>query len=305
MTRIKVMFNVVAVSFVFLLCSSVAQAQASRTWVSGVGDDVNPCSRTAPCKTFAGAISKTAAGGEISVLDPGGYGAVTITKAITIDGGTGAGWASIVSSSVNGIIVNAPATAKVILRHISINGMNQTASPGINGIRYLAGKQLNVEECEIFGFNTNGIDFQTGAGRNLYVKNTNFTNIAGTAVNIGSPTSGFNVANLVNVTMEGNGNGLVLAANSFATISDSSVFQNTTNGISAASGSTINVENCVLAHNTNGVNSAAGSAIRLSNATIYNNSNGIVAGGIVQGFFNNKVFGNAVNGAVTAQTVQQ
>src|SRR5262245_14946929 len=67
------------------LYAAPAQAQATRTWVSGVGDDVNPCSRTAPCKTFAGAISKTAAGGEISCLDPGGYGAVTITKSMTID----------------------------------------------------------------------------------------------------------------------------------------------------------------------------------------------------------------------------
>ena len=73
----------------FLMCItvSVANAQATRTWISGVGDDANPCSRTAPCKTFAGAISKTAAGGEIDVLDPGGFGAVTITKAITLDGG--------------------------------------------------------------------------------------------------------------------------------------------------------------------------------------------------------------------------
>src|SRR5216684_8686022 len=66
--------------------SVVANAQATRTWVSGVGDDANPCSRTAPCKTFAGAISKTAKGGEIDALDPGGFGAVTITKSITIDG---------------------------------------------------------------------------------------------------------------------------------------------------------------------------------------------------------------------------
>ena len=66
------------------VAGSLAHAQATRTWVSGVGDDANPCSRTAPCKTFAGAISKTAAGGEINVLDPGGFGAVTITKSITI-----------------------------------------------------------------------------------------------------------------------------------------------------------------------------------------------------------------------------
>src|SRR4051794_26872782 len=68
------------------LLAPPASAQATRTWVSGVGDDVNPCSRTAPCKTWAGAISKTAVGGVINALDDGGFGAVTITKAITIDG---------------------------------------------------------------------------------------------------------------------------------------------------------------------------------------------------------------------------
>src|SRR6266550_4525079 len=96
-----------AVTFGILVAatSSVAHGQATRTWVSGVGDDANPCSRTAPCKTFAGAISKTAAGGEINALDPGGYGAVTITKAITIDGG--GTFASILSSLVNGIVINA------------------------------------------------------------------------------------------------------------------------------------------------------------------------------------------------------
>src|SRR5882672_8393711 len=88
----------VLIVFTFGL-ASLAQGQATRTWVSGVGDDVNPCSRTAPCKTFAGAISKTAEGGEIDVLDPGGYGAVTITKAMTIDGGHGSGWASILVST--------------------------------------------------------------------------------------------------------------------------------------------------------------------------------------------------------------
>src|SRR3954470_15467436 len=97
---------------------------ATRTWVSGVGDDANPCSRTAPCKTFAGAISKTAAGGEIDVIDPGGFGTVTITKSITIDGqGT---MASILASATNGINVNAGAGDTVILRNLSINGAGTT-----------------------------------------------------------------------------------------------------------------------------------------------------------------------------------
>jgi hypothetical protein len=290
---------------VYLICTSLAQAQATRTWVSGVGNDADPCSRTAPCKTFAGAISKTALGGEIDALDPAGYGAVTITKAITIDGGTGSGWASILAAGTNGVIVNAGANDKVILRHISFNGVNQTLSPGINGIRYLAGKQLNVEQCVIFGFNTNGIDFSVGAGRNLYVKDTDFTNITGTAISITAPSSGFHVANIDNVHLEGNGNGIVIAANCFAMVSNSSIFQSTTNGLSAANGATINVESVVLAHNGTGVNSVAGSVFRLSNTTIYNNGTGISAGGSVRGFFNNRVFGNGVEGAVNAQTVQQ
>src|SRR6202043_1176531 len=98
-----------------------AQAQATRTWVSGVGDDANPCSRTAPCKTFAGAISKTAAGGEIDALDPGGFGALTITKAITIDGGGGQ-VASVLVSGTPGITISAGSADRVILRNLAING---------------------------------------------------------------------------------------------------------------------------------------------------------------------------------------
>src|SRR3982750_954931 len=92
--------------------SAPAHAQATRTWVSGVGDDANPCSRTAPCKTFAGAISKTAAAGEINCLDPGGFGGVTITKSITISSeGFEAG---VLVSGTNAIIVNAGATDRVV-----------------------------------------------------------------------------------------------------------------------------------------------------------------------------------------------
>jgi hypothetical protein len=135
-----------------LLLAGTAQAQATRTWVSGVGDDVNPCSRTAPCKTFAGAISKTAAGGIISVLDPGGFGAVTITKSITIDGGGIEG--SILNTGTTGVIVNATATDIVTLRNITISGNSAITSgvptsPGVNGIRFLAGGELHVENVNI------------------------------------------------------------------------------------------------------------------------------------------------------------
>jgi hypothetical protein len=146
MSKLRFAFNILAIAVFGLAISSVAQAQATRTWVSGVGDDANPCSRTAPCKTFAGAISKTANCGEISALDPGGFGAVTITKSITISGdGTLAG---ILAAGTNGVIVNAQANDTVILRSISING----ACTGLDGIRFLGGKHLHVENCTIYGF---------------------------------------------------------------------------------------------------------------------------------------------------------
>src|ERR1041384_3149945 len=113
--------NAVKLLAIIVLGSGMMFGQASRTWVSGVGDDANPCSRTAPCKTFAGAISKTAAGGEIDALDPAGYGAVTITKAMTIDGGGGQGASGLVAGT-NGIAVQAGASDVVILRNLRING---------------------------------------------------------------------------------------------------------------------------------------------------------------------------------------
>src|SRR5262245_1463911 len=135
------------------LWSSAAQAQATRTWVSGVGDDANPCSRTAPCKTFAGAIAKTAAGGEIDALDPAGYGAVTITKSITLDGGGGQ-VASILVSGTNGIVINAGANDVVIVRNLSFNGVGL----GLSAIRLLAASQLIVDNVSVTGFTQNGIE---------------------------------------------------------------------------------------------------------------------------------------------------
>src|SRR5215470_13203237 len=105
-----------------LFTASMAQAQATRTWVSGVGDDANPCSRTAPCKTFAGAISKTAAGGFIDVLDPGGFGALTITKSITVEGGGGQ-VASVLVAGTNGLVIAAGPSDVVILKNLRLQGL--------------------------------------------------------------------------------------------------------------------------------------------------------------------------------------
>src|SRR5688572_6068952 len=185
-----------------LVVASAAQAQATRTWVSGVGDDVNPCSRTAPCKTFAGAISKTAKDGEISVLDPGGYGAVTITKSIYINGTHGAGYGSILNVLVNGVNVNItdPLDVRkaVRLRALDING----ASQGINGVSILAANNVFIEDSVIDGNTGNGtttgigIRVATGATTNLYVSDTMIhKNVTGIRV---SSTAGFASADIKN-----------------------------------------------------------------------------------------------------------
>lgn len=151
------MTRIVRIAVAFAVCSafsaSLVHAQANRTWVSGVGDDVNPCSRTAPCKTFAGAISKTANGGEISVLDPGGYGAVNITKNITLSGdGTLAG---ILAAGTTGILING-AGIHVVLRNLSIHGGPLGSNP-LHGIRVLNAASVLVDRVTIQNFTQNGI----------------------------------------------------------------------------------------------------------------------------------------------------
>src|SRR5215470_6886593 len=177
-----------ATAIVFLLFASLAHAQATRTWVSGVGDDVNPCSRTAPCKTFAGAISKTAAGGEINALDPGGYGTVTITKSITIDGG--GTFASILSAGVHGIIINAGGADIVNLRNLSIDGAG--TGTATDGIRFLAGKTLNVQNVVVFNVNGHGINALRSTPGDLNVENVSISDCGGAGISVhsGAPPLG-------------------------------------------------------------------------------------------------------------------
>lgn len=175
-------FTALATLATLVCLHSMAYGQSSRTWVSGVGDDANPGSRTAPCKTFAGAISKTAAAGEISVLDPGGYGAVTITKAITIDGsGTIAG---ITASGVNAIIVNAGTNDMVILRHLIINGLGT----GLAGVRVLSARAVLIENCAMTGGTTAGVDLQasaTSTNTTVYVINSRISDFGFTGTGAG------------------------------------------------------------------------------------------------------------------------
>jgi hypothetical protein len=287
-----------------LLVSPLAVAQATRTRVSGVGDDANPCSRTAPCKTFAGAISKTAAGGEINVLDPGGFGAVTITKAITIEGDHFI--AGVLVSGTNGIVVAAGPSDVVTLRNLDIDGLGT----GINGIQFISGGDLHVENCQIYGFAQQGILFQPSANSSLFVVNTTLRNNAGGAIYIRPTSTGSAFAKLDHVLMNGNFRGVRAEDASDVVVQDSTASNNNFIGYIATAGArpaTMTIERSTSTQNGSaGVTAGANSSVYLSNSTVMRNVYGLQAlGGSLYSFGNNRVTGNLVDNGAPSATLGQ
>jgi hypothetical protein len=289
--------------------------QASRTWVSGVGDDANPCSRTAPCKTFAGAISKTAAGGEIDALDPGGFGALTITKAITLDGGGGQ-VASVLVAGTNGIVVQAGPSDVVIIRNLRINGIAGSGNGGINGVRFLSGKDLNIENDVIFGFTTNGLDIalNQGTAATVHVINSVFKNNGGVgirATNATTPAVQVEVANS-SVMLSGT-IGIEAAQHAHVDVFNTVVSKSGADGVKADDATSgdaqLTVEGSDLSNNVNGASATTtGSFLSVGGSKLsFNSSCGLnAAGGSVFTFTQggagtNKGHGNGANtcGSIT------
>lgn len=284
--------------------ASIAQAQATRTWVSGVGDDVNPCSRTAPCKTFAGAISKTAVNGEINCLDPAGYGAVTITKSITIDCEDTQG--SILAAGTNGVIVNITAvtdTKKAVkLRGLSING----AGTGINGVRVLAANSFHMDEVVIDGFTQHGVSLENTSGAlKVTVDSCNFRSNTGNGINTFIVSPGSVVLSVSNSVLASNGIGLNLSGNTKASLANSTVNGNST-GVQAAN-ATLGIQDSMITNNTGtGVNSSTGGAIRIMGSFVTGNGTGLAfAGGTLVSFVSNVFDGNTTNGTPSSSTPLQ
>lgn len=287
-----------------LACATTLYAQATRTWVSGVGDDANPCSRTAPCKTWAGAISKTAPGGEIDALDPGGFGALTITKSISIVGKGGT--TSVLVAGTNGIVVAAGATDVVMIRDIELDGLlgGGNANAGLNGIRFISGASLNVEGCKIFGFSQQGIDINPSSGNSkVTIVRTSLYNNAGGGIYVHPSGGTVNVA-VSDSVMQFNTRGLRADDNS-TVAAQNNVATNNTNGgfVAVSNGATVNmnIEGGSASLNGTGVFSqGAAATVRISNMSISGNTTGISgAGSNILSFGNNRVAGNTTNGAPT------
>ncbi|HSS21316.1 MAG TPA: right-handed parallel beta-helix repeat-containing protein [Pyrinomonadaceae bacterium] len=300
----KKALNILALTVFMSGFASMAQAQATRTWVMGTGDDANPCTRTAPCKTFAGAIVKTAPQGEINAVDSGGFGTVTITKSITIDGG--GTLAGIMAAGSTGVVINALSTDVVTLRNLVIDGFNT----GSRGVNLLSAKTLNVENCTIFRFINEGILVSETSDLNLHVADTTIRDCAGDGISASTTSASLRVrGTLDKVRLSGNGNGLHARSGSSFTARNSVFSNNTNNGIfcdalgvvfagvsvweSQISG---NGANGVRAGNTGNV---GGSGVQIAQNQIDNNvGNGVLVstGGVVNTFTNNSILANGVNG---------
>jgi len=284
------------------LAVAPAHAQSTRTWVSGVGDDGNPCSRTAPCKTFAGAISKTAAFGEINVLDPGGFGAVTVTKSISIYN-DGVGEAGVLVAGTNGITISAATTDTVNLRGLIIDGVNQ--SSGQSGVSILQAARVVIMNCVIQEMGT-GVSVTTSANTNVKIQDTTFReNGAGMLV---QPSGGIVNMSIDHSRLDSNtGGGLkVSGANGGSAnvaISDSSVSLNTSNGVNSVGGTAstkVDLTRVVSADNgLAGVQSNGGtSTVTVGSSMLSNNGSAwsIIGGGTLQSYGNNQVTGPAGTG---------
>jgi hypothetical protein len=295
MNKVRFSLNLLAVLVFTLTFASFAQAQATRTWVSGVGNDADPCSRTAPCKTWAGAFSKTATGGEINSIDPGGFGTLNITKSIVIDGGESLSGS--LASLTTGFIVNS-AGAHVTIRNLTIDGF----ANGTDGIRVLQVGSLVVENVSIFGFTDKGIDWQpTTADGFLTVKNVKIEQCTGGGISIVN-TSGFGRVSIENTTTHRGAFGIRAGGNAVITVTNT-VAHNSTDGFLAnGAGAQMNMDRCTATDNTSGIRVENGAAVRLSNSNISNNAtNGIeIVFGIVESYGNNMIRGNPLSDPPTS-----
>lgn len=298
-----------------------ASAQATRTWISGVGDDVNPCSRTAPCKTFAGSIAKTAAGGEINCLDPGGFGTVTITKSIKLlCDNVGGG---ITASGTNGITINAGVDDVIVISGLEIDGLGT----GVNGIRFLGGGGLHLRNSTIRGFKS----------ATSYAVNFAPTSLAATLVldnvtivknGLANNSGGILIQPAANVAVtfaidkvkiaDNGGTGLRVDTTgingaSVKGVVSNSVFADAANAVFAKvpTGSTANilVAGNSIGTNQNGVVSQdVGATVRVSDNLISSNSAfGVrsISGGTLISYGDNELTNNGTNGTFTSTVSKQ
>ncbi len=316
MRKIALALAILGTTLVSALYTAPAHAQATRTWVSGVGDDANPCSRTAPCKTFAGAIAKTAAGGEIDNLDAGGFGALTITKSITIDGGGGA-VASVLVAGTNGINVAAGSTDVVVIKNIRFQGLlgngSAPGNAGVTGLSVSSAAQVVCDTCAFIGFNTSGITVSpTGSVVAVQVRNSTFFNNP-IGISVSGSSGGVGIVQVYDSSFAGTRSGGtqaqigVSAGTNGAIAVSNSNFQDLSIGAQAASGSTLDIDSSIFTTTTTAISAASGTSVpvNVSNNSFYNAGTAFGGGGSYLSDGHNKIGSSTTGGATPAAMPQQ
>jgi hypothetical protein len=318
-----------SVTILVLTLVSLAHAQAARTWVSGSAtamDSPNTCTRTAPCATFAYALTQTAAGGEIDALDPGDFGTVVINKAVTIDGTTGAGFASItVPANQQGITITANTTDVVTIRNLSVNGQNANNN---RGIFINQGGTVHIENCVVSGNTYVGIlDVRTGSVNSvfyLYIKDTvarNNGQVGGITawVNYGAGANPgvFIIASFTNVRVQDNSFGVLIGPGTYASLDHCNITGNLNSGLLAQGVSggvegnsreaSIAVKNSVSSNNGLGIGANPFGIVRISGVQVYDNTTGVAASpnAAIISYGNNEIDGNTNNGTLTSTIPQK
>jgi hypothetical protein len=264
---------------ILLFVAPPAFAQATRTWVSGEGDDANPCSRTAPCKTFAGAISKTAPHGEINCLDPGGFGGVTITKSLTIDCAGTLGGVLAAGAGVNGIVINALATDVINLRRLQIDGLGNAQ----NGVRILKAKLVTIDQVHIFGFGATdgrGVDVDPSTPtENILVRISN----SQIEDNRGAGVRADNGARVIIINSGITGNGGTTGAGVEALGIDNPP--------------TVLISNSHISGNHRGIRAVSNATVRITHNDIYFNTEPWeILKATIETYLDNRVFSNGIGG---------
>jgi hypothetical protein len=317
MSKLRTVVSTCAFLAVFTLASTAAHAQATRTFVSGVGNDADPCSRTAPCRTWAGALIKTFINGEINALDPGGYGTANITKSIMLDGNATHG--STLASGTNGFIVNIAAGIandphrSVRLRNLSINGTGPSGTvgtrTGLDGIRFLSGLSLFVENVLINDFSGDGIEiagplaeanFMAVVLDDVLIRNVNGSGIKASHAN----AAGQITATLNNVRVYRAAIGVDALNRTRFGIRNSTFTHNTTGLRQNGTDNIMNVDDVFVSYATTGVQSSASGTIRLGDSIVTQNATGLSPnGGTILSLNGNSITGNTADGAFNGVAV--
>jgi hypothetical protein len=315
MSEFMFSLSIAGAMFGIALVSVPAQANAPRTWVSGKGSDSNPCTLVSPCRTFAHALTQTSAGGEIDVLDPAGYGAVTITQSISIiNDEIGVGEAGIQAApGTNAITIDAGPNDVIHLRGLTLEG----GGTGSVGIEFVAGGILEVLNCTVRHFAGAGIYFVSSTSSGFSISNT-FVSANNNGISIFPGGSGVVNGVIKNVTASDNsGDGIrIYGASSTGkvsgTIVESVIFNNSGHGIYAGSSSSraepsVTVRDSVIGYNAYGIVASDYSTVRIAHSTITGNTTyGAYAAGTMNSYGDNNLDGNTADlfGSLTPLTTR-